>query len=176
MSERPGTEFQTPGTEYRPGNGDGRPGVVDALRDQASNLRDQVSETVCSVADDQKNRAAEGVHSAAQATRAAARRLEGSNQSWMAGIAESAAGVLNDFSDTLRQSDFRSLYERVERFAREQPVLFAAGAFAVGMVLARTTHAGWESTPPGMSSGSTAYGGSGSYSGPESYSEAGRAH
>jgi len=109
----------------------------------------------------------------------------------MAGVVESAADVLNDFSETLRQSDFRSLYERVERFAGEQPVLFAAGAFAVGMVLARTTRAGFEtvSSQPGMGSGmssatggttssrgTTSYSGSGSYTGPESYSEAGRAH
>jgi hypothetical protein len=189
MSERTGSEFQNKGSEYRPGNGDGRPAqaasdVVDTIREGASNLRDQVSDTVSSVADDQKNRAAEGVRSAAEATREAARRLEGSNQSWMAGVVESAAEVLSDFSDTIRHSDFRSLYDRVERFSRDQPVLFAAGAFAVGMVLARTTRAGLESTSSqsGMSgaTGATQYspaaaaGGPGSYSGPESYSEAGR--
>jgi len=185
MSDRTGSESQS---EYRPGNGNGRPmhasaDVVDTIRERASHLRDQVSDTVSSVAEDQKNRAAEGVQSAAEATREAARRLEGSNQSWMAGIVESAADVLNDFSDTLRQSDFRSLYDRVDRFAREQPVLFAAGAFAFGMVLARTTRAGWENVSPQseMGSGTTSYGatsdgGSESYAGPESYMEAGRAH
>ena len=186
MSERTresGSEAS--GSDYRQGNGDGRQeqgasGVVGAIREQASTLRDRVSDTVSSVAEDQKKRAAGGVHDAAQATREAARRLQENDQGWMASIVGSAADVLNDFSDTLRQSDFRTLYERVERFAQEQPVMFAAGAFAAGMILARTTRLGMDagSTASGPSRGastSTTYGGpSTSYAGPTSFTEAGR--
>jgi hypothetical protein len=179
MSDRtPGSKSKTTGSEDRSANGDGRPmhggsDIAGAIREQASNLRERISDTVSSVAEEQKKRAAEGVHSAAEATHEAARRLQGSNQSWMAGIVESAADVLNDFSETLRQSEFRSLYERLERFAREQPVVFAVGTFAAGMVLARTTRLGMETgmAQPKTNGGSTA---STSGTGEAGYTGAGR--
>ena len=158
MSGRtPGSNSQATGSEDCSANGDRRPmhggsDIAAAIREQASDLRERISDTVSSVAEDQKNRGAEGVHNAAEATHEAARRLQGSNQSWMAGIVEPAADVLSDFSDTLRQSDFRSPYELLERFAREQPVVFAVGTFAAGLVLARTTRLGME-TEAAQSSG-----------------------
>ena len=129
-----------PVSEFQRGNGDGR-GAAHTVSETAADLRDQLRDTVSDIAHEKKDSAAEGMHRAADATREAARRIEG-DQAWMAGLVDRVADALDGLSDTLRRSDFRGMMDRTERFAREQPVLFAGAAFAIGLLLARATRAG----------------------------------
>lgn len=128
-------------SEFRPGNGDGRREPLQSVSEAAANLRDQVTDAVSDIAREKKDGAAEGMHRAADATREAARKMEG-DQAWMAGLVDRVAEALDDLSDSLRRSDFRSMLDRTEHFAREQPILFAGAAFGIGLLLARATRAG----------------------------------
>lgn len=131
---------QSTASDFQSGNGDGRDDPMDAASEAAAKLRDQVGETVSSVVRDQKERAAEGVQRTADTAHDAARRMQ-DDSPWMAGVIDGAADALNGLSHSIRQSDFRALLDRAERFAREQPLLFVGAAFAAGMLLARATRA-----------------------------------
>jgi hypothetical protein len=85
----------------------------------------------------QKDRATEGLGSVAQAVRQSAQPLRDNKQDVLAQYVEKAADQLEKFSNTLRNRDMGDLMNDAQRFARRQPALFIAGAFAVGLVGAR---------------------------------------
>lgn len=95
--------------------------IVDDIRDRVSSLRPQ---------------AAAGVEHAADAARQAAGSLRG-DEAWLAQIVEQGADKLSGLAQTLRTNDLQTLLSKTEQFARQQPVLFAGAAMALGFALTR---------------------------------------
>jgi hypothetical protein len=96
-----------------------------------------VRETAESQLTSQKDRAAETAGTVAQAIRSAGEQLKGQDQSGFAQYADMAAERVEQFSDYLQSRDLREIVVEVEHFARRQPIVFLAGAFALGVLGAR---------------------------------------
>jgi ElaB/YqjD/DUF883 family membrane-anchored ribosome-binding protein len=99
--------------------------ITEDIRDRASSLGPQ---------------AAEGMEHAAEAARRAVGSLR-DEEAWLAHLVEQGADKLSDLAQTLRTNDLQTLLSRMERFARQQPVLFTGTAMAIGFALTRATAA-----------------------------------
>jgi membrane-bound ClpP family serine protease len=99
--------------------------IADDIRDRMSSLGPQAAESM--------QHAADAVHQTAS-------NLQG-NEAWLAHLAEQGANKLAELAQTLRTSDLQTLLGKTERFARQQPVLFAGAAMAIGFGLTRAATA-----------------------------------
>ncbi len=131
--EQLGQEQRAPGAS---GNGS-----APTNGEQARAALHDIGDTLGEQADVQKARAADRVGRAADAVRDAAHGMEG-QEAWIAGLVERGADELARMADTLRTSDFRSLLNQAEDFARRQPVLFVGAGAIVGFALTRAARAG----------------------------------
>lgn len=139
-------------------------GPSGSVIDQAT---EQISEQVTSRLDMGKEYLVETVTGVAQALRQTGQHLraEGS-QPMLAGYADRGAEQLERFGGHMRQRDANELIAEVEWFARRQPMVFAGGAFALGMLAvrflrssgrqARPTSRSYGATPSGQSFSSAA--------------------
>jgi hypothetical protein len=100
-----------------------------------------IGDDIGAQAEAQKARAADRVDRAADAVRSAADGMRG-QEAWVAGLVERGADELARMADALRTSDFRSLLNQAESFARRQPVLFAGAGAVLGFALTRAARAG----------------------------------
>ena len=112
-------------------------------RDNSDRTASDAGETIKETIAEKQAEAAEQIDHIASAAHDAARRL-GSEEQWASGLIERAASGLSDIASTLRRNDLGSLLGRANRFARNQPVLFASAAFAVGFAMTRVARAGLE--------------------------------
>jgi len=130
-------------------------GDGDGLRDRISNLaqsaKDQATAAVAplrdnarSVVEEQKERGASRIDSLAQAIHGAANELDGEIPQ-AATYVHAAAEQLERASSLLRDNSVEELIRKGTDLAEERPVVFVAGAMAIGFVLARLLR----STPPG---------------------------
>ena len=108
------------------GSGTTDRGVMDRVRERASA---QLTA--------QKDRATDGLGSVANAVRQSAQPLRQNHQDTIAEYVEKAADQLERFSSRLRERDMGELMDEARQFARRQPALFIAGAFAAGVIGAR---------------------------------------
>lgn len=108
-----------------------------AAKDQAGAVWNDTKETARSMIGEQKHAAASGIGDFATALRRAAREMDGSGQSTVCRLANSAADGLEQVSGTLRNRDVNALVRDVERFARRQPVAFFGAAIAAGFLAVR---------------------------------------
>ena len=61
-------------------------------------------------------------------------QLRQGNQALLAGYADRVAGQVDQMATYLRQSDPAKVLHDIEDFARREPGLFLAGAFAMGLL------------------------------------------
>jgi hypothetical protein len=111
--------------------------VVHKTQEVAGQVMERARDQVKTQLADQKERAAGSLESVAQALRTTGEQLRGQDQSAISGYAESAAEMVERFSGYLQNRDIDELIGEVERFARRQPGLFLAGAFAMGFAASR---------------------------------------
>jgi hypothetical protein len=100
-----------------------------------------IGDDIAAQAETQKARAADRVENAADAVRGAVEGMRG-QEAWVAGLVERGADELARMADALRTSDFRSLLNQAEDFARRQPILFAGAGAVLGFALTRAARAG----------------------------------
>lgn len=157
--------------------------IGEQARDTANDLMGRAQQQ----AEAGKDQAADQIDRTSEAIRNAAQHMDG-QQAWMAGLVERGADELAGLADTLRQNDLRSLLQGAEDLARRQPVLFTAGAFALGFAAMRATRAGLSAAGPraagavretaqsaretAQSAARTAQGSAGSHQGNGSYNAA----
>ena len=146
------------GSDQRHDTASGRTGG-----DQGTPVMEQASEQVTSRLDMGKEYVAETVTGLAQALRQTGQHLrEDGSQPMLAQYADRGAEKIEHFGGYLRRRDTSQLVADVEGFARRQPIAFAGGAFALGMLAVRFLRS--KSQPQGYSpsSGSATYGASSS--------------
>ena len=128
-----------PSHEFR-STGDAAHQAADTASDTAAGLRNEAREALEKGAETTRDRLADGIDHAAEAARNAARHLE-HDETWAAGLIGQAADGLADFADTLRRNDLRTLLDRAENIARQQPVLFTGASMVLGFALVRAARA-----------------------------------
>jgi len=151
------------------------PGVTDKVQDTASRVADTVQETTRPVVDKASETvqqaaerateqatsrldmavdyAAETLTGVAQALRQTGQHLrEEGSQPMLGRYADTGAEQIERFSGYLRQHNATELLTEVETYARRNPMTFAGGAFALGLLAARffrsTGHRPQPSPPP----------------------------
>jgi hypothetical protein len=114
--------------------------LTSQARQQASELTSTVTgqarEQATSRASAQKDRAAQTLGSVASAITQVGDQLRSENPS-IAQAADTIGQKLQALSDDLGTQDVSHLMQRAERFARQNPTAFLAGAFAIGFLGAR---------------------------------------
>jgi hypothetical protein len=80
----------------------------------------------------------------AQAFRVSGEELRQQEQYPLAGFADQIADKVDGFSEYLDRGDIGGMLSDVEDFARREPAIFVAGAFAAGLLLTRF----FKSAPP----------------------------
>jgi hypothetical protein len=111
---------------------DGASRLGETTRDMADQLKDQAE----SAAARQKSMGADYLESFAQATQRAAGEFE-NDLPQAAQYIRHASEQIQDFADTVRESDPRELLHDVQSFARRQPTLFFGGAIVAGFIALR---------------------------------------
>jgi len=133
--------------------------VLDQAGERASQVADQVMDQATSRLDIGKEYAVETLNSVAQALHQTGKHLrEDGSQPTLGHYADSGAQQIERFSGYLHRRDTNQLLFEVESYARRNPLTFAGGAFALGLVAARFFRASGQrfqstSTMGGTSSG-----------------------
>ena len=131
------TSTGTYGQEGPQGNGStltgGLTGTAGAA---AAGLMDQVKSRASSQVAAQQAKAAEGLGTVASALRRAGDELRPRNES-LASYADMAVDELEHLSSRIRDKEPGEYLNDLEDFARRRPTTFVAGAFVVGLALAR---------------------------------------
>ena len=94
----------------------------------------QLSTKAQNVVASQSTAAAGELTNVANALRQTSKQLDGNS---VAPFVEKAAAHVERVSEYVRNADIREIKLGVEKFARNEPLLFIGGAFALGMVAAR---------------------------------------
>lgn len=115
----------------KPGDGGKITGEIEAA---ASNVANQAKEMVSNQVTQRASRSADDLGNVANALRRTRGELSGN---MAAPYIDKAADQLEKLSDFMRHADAREVVQRVETFARREPLLFLGGAFALGMIGAR---------------------------------------
>jgi ElaB/YqjD/DUF883 family membrane-anchored ribosome-binding protein len=111
--------------------------VLQQTQQKAGQVVEQARTQVMDQLSSQKERAAGSLESVAQALRQTGQHLREQDQAPVAGFAEGAADTLERFTGYLNERNVDEMVREVENFARRQPGLFLAGAFALGFMAAR---------------------------------------
>jgi hypothetical protein len=125
------------GERPQPGSQHGEPKggeLVEQAKTAASKMADQAKSVVRSRVSERASRSATEVGDFARALRQTGRQIEGNMASPLVGR---AADQLDRVAEMLDSNDPDELVRNVERFARQQPLLFLGGAFALGLAGAR---------------------------------------
>lgn len=109
----------------------------DRVRDEAEKMTQRAKQEAQSLAQDQKARAADRVDTYAEALRQTSDELRQQNQDTAARYVDRAADELSQLSSYVEQHSVDQMIDDVSNFARQQPELFVAGAFALGTLAAR---------------------------------------
>lgn len=137
--------------------------TAEQMRGQGSELAQQARQRGGRMFEEQKHAAAGELGAFARALHRAADELSQGGHSSAGQYAHWSAERLDSFAQNLQEQEPRALYERAERFAREQPAMFIGGAVAAGLALA------WALKPPGRVTGESEQPGEqGEFSGRES--------
>jgi len=114
-------------------------GLLDQARGMASQVADQAKSAVGNRLTERTTKSAAELSEFADALRHTSRRLEGN---LVAPLIASTADRVERISDALDNTDVRAIVERVEDFARREPLLFLGSAFAAGVLGARFLRSG----------------------------------
>jgi hypothetical protein len=113
------------------------PKVVAQAQEQAGKLVDIAREQATTQLATQKTRAASSLGSLAMALHDVSRQMRDQDDATLVTYVETAAGQIDRLAGMLNEQDVEQLLQTTEQFARRQPALFLASAFALGFVGAR---------------------------------------
>ncbi len=125
----------------RPGGGLANPEKTDELREKARARASELQGKVRDRAQWQQSRLAERVSRFGGAFRAAGRELRDEGDD-MARFADTAGDKVDELARYLSERSPDQLLSDVQRQARDNPVFFIGGAFAIGFVAGRFLKAG----------------------------------
>lgn len=113
-----------------------------SIKSMASDALTQIKDKTNDVLSEQRSNLTSGIKDVAGSIRKVAENLEDANQSSNVGkltvqYGTNFAHSLEKFSNYIERSNLKDLARDVETFARRQPTLFVAGAFALGLITAR---------------------------------------
>jgi uncharacterized protein YjbJ (UPF0337 family) len=111
--------------------------VMGKAREKAGEVAGQAQEKAKSQLSMGKDRVAESMEGVAQALRSSTSGLEDQQMGFVGDYMNRAADKVTEISDHLRQRDVNELIHETEDFARREPTIFLAGAFALGLIAAR---------------------------------------
>lgn len=103
------------------------------LKEKAQQVAGEARGQVETSLDKGRRRAASTLSGVAQSLVQSSEQTDGTTRT----IVERAGRELQRFSDFIDNTPPREMYNRAERFARQQPGLFLGGAFVLGLVAAR---------------------------------------
>lgn len=115
----------------------------DGISHDAGRIADTTTERFRGFANRQKDAGLDRISEFANAARKTADTMREQN-SRVAELVDEAANGLDRFSSNFRERDVADVYASLHDFARRQPLVFAAGSFAAGILLARFL----KSSPP----------------------------
>jgi hypothetical protein len=104
------------------------------LKNQASSTVDRLKIQANDQLDAQVTQAGVNLATVAEAINTLGNQLRQGNQELFASYADRVAGHVDQMATYLRQSDPPTLLRDIEDFARREPSLFLAGAFAMGLL------------------------------------------
>ena len=111
--------------------------VTQHAQSSAGSLAEQAKRQITNQLTSQKDRASTGIENVAQAIRQAGQQLQQQGPAPIADYANTAADQAERMSQYLSSKDVGELQADAAQFARSQPVVFLAGAFALGFLGAR---------------------------------------
>jgi len=107
--------------------------VVDQARSTFRDARDRAGSSL----DKGRRQAADQLGGIGSAFHRTGEQLRGENQARFGDVADSVGRQIDRVADYLRETDGRAIARDLEGFARRQPAVVFAGAFALGLVAAR---------------------------------------
>jgi hypothetical protein len=108
--------------------------TVDQLRNQAGDTVEKVKTQANDQLGTQMTQAGLSLATVADAVETLSEQLRRGNQVLLADYADRAGGQVDQMATYLRQSDPNKVLHDIEDFAQREPVLFLAGAFAIGLL------------------------------------------
>lgn len=136
--ESPATPPAASASSYSSGDGSGTVDhAKDKVRDVAGAAQRKVADELRTRADSTRSHAADAIGSVADALTSSAQQLRNDEEGASVDFVRRAGDQLQRVSDYLRNNDTDELIRNAENFARRQPAVFLAGAFALGFLGAR---------------------------------------
>ena len=137
----------------------GAQGAVDQAQQMVDQVTNQAQQTTGQVAEQVKqqaaahvssriDQAADGLGSVTQALQAVSGQLRQQEQPLLAECADRVAEQVQRAAGYLQGKNLDQLVNDVEQFARQQPAVFVAGAFTLGLLAARFLKSSGAATPP----------------------------
>ena len=130
---------------------EGKGDLKQSLRDTGEKIKSKSKETASHFKeqggkyfDENKTRTADCMGRFSESLRSTADRFEAEQDPNIAHYTRLVAGKLDDAASYVRQRDFSGLRHDTEDLAREHPVLFFGGLFALGLAAARFLKASGE--------------------------------
>lgn len=111
--------------------------VVDKARATAGEAASKAQDKALSQAAVGKDRLADSFDNVAQALRSSTQQMQGNELGFVGDYMGRAADKVSELSEHLRTRDVNELIQETESFARREPTVFLAGAFALGLIAAR---------------------------------------
>lgn len=113
------------------------PAVTGKAQQQASQLAHQAQKKVESRLGTQKQQASQGMHNLAGALGQTSQQLREQGQESLAQYTTKAADQVEHLAQYLNQNDVDQIIGKTQNYARQHPVPFLAGAFALGFAATR---------------------------------------
>src|SRR4051794_32811663 len=120
---------------------DGSGGTTGELRSDAKQLGNSAADRIHSEVDRRKETTADQAKSVSSAMQRAAGEM-GDAPDWIKSAFRQGAEKMQNFADTLEQTDSRELLRNAQDFARNNPGTFLAACAAAGFAAARILKAG----------------------------------
>lgn len=120
--------------------------TTDKAQQRASQLAHQAQQKVESRLGTQKQQASQGMHNLAGALGQTSQQLREQGQESLAQYTTKAASQVEHLSHYLEQHDVNQLIGETQNYARQHPVPFLAGAFALGIAASRFLKSSAQST------------------------------
>jgi hypothetical protein len=106
--------------------------IAGQAQEQAQNIVNTAREQATTQLTTQKARAANSLTTISSALQAASREMRNQNGGPVADYIDTATDQVDQIASALRDQDISQLLKTTEQFARRQPALFLAAAFALG--------------------------------------------